>query len=136
MHHFRNAAFIEDNGKATNSPNYRYRLTDEMLHLIQSFGTADWERCLACFMENHDSLVDLYASKPVSYTHLRDIHQYFAVLTSMRSVGVMGDSRTYDYTLALRGVTTTDEYPDPNVLVQFLPEKSRLHPAECPIFLW
>lgn len=38
----------------------------------------------------------------------RDIHQYFAVLTSMRSVGVMGDFRTYDYTLALRGVTTTD----------------------------
>lgn len=38
----------------------------------------------------------------------RDIHQYFAVLTSMRSVGVMGDGRTYDYTLALRGVTTTD----------------------------
>lgn len=28
IHHFRNAAFIEDNGKATNSPNYRYRLTD------------------------------------------------------------------------------------------------------------
>lgn len=38
----------------------------------------------------------------------RDINQYFAVLTSMRSVGVMGDSRTYDYTLALRGVTTSD----------------------------
>lgn len=38
----------------------------------------------------------------------REIHQYFAVLTSMRSVGVMGDGRTYDYTLALRGVTTTD----------------------------
>ena len=38
----------------------------------------------------------------------RSIHQYFAVLTSMRSVGVMGDARTYDYTLALRGVTTTD----------------------------
>lgn len=38
----------------------------------------------------------------------RKISQYFAVLTSMRSVGVMGDSRTYDYTLALRGVTTTD----------------------------
>lgn len=38
----------------------------------------------------------------------RSIHQYFAVLTSMRSVGVMGDGRTYDYTLALRGVTTTD----------------------------
>ncbi len=38
----------------------------------------------------------------------REIHQYFAVLTSMRSVGVMGDGRTYDYTVALRGVTTTD----------------------------
>ncbi|MDO5559294.1 MAG: glutamine-hydrolyzing GMP synthase [Oscillospiraceae bacterium] len=38
----------------------------------------------------------------------RSIHQYFAVLTNMRSVGVMGDGRTYDYTLALRGVTTTD----------------------------
>ena len=38
----------------------------------------------------------------------RSINQYFAVLTGMRSVGVMGDGRTYDYTLALRGVTTTD----------------------------
>lgn len=38
----------------------------------------------------------------------RSINQYFAVLTSMRSVGVMGDFRTYDYTLALRGVTTSD----------------------------
>ena len=38
----------------------------------------------------------------------RSINQYFAVLTNMRSVGVMGDDRTYDYTLALRGVTTTD----------------------------
>ena len=38
----------------------------------------------------------------------RELSQYFAALTNMRSVGVMGDSRTYDYTLALRGVTTTD----------------------------
>ena len=38
----------------------------------------------------------------------RSINQYFAVLTNMRSVGVMGDERTYDYTVALRGVTTTD----------------------------
>lgn len=38
----------------------------------------------------------------------RSINQYFAVITDMRSVGVMGDDRTYDYTLALRGVTTTD----------------------------
>lgn len=38
----------------------------------------------------------------------KKINQYFAVLTNMRSVGVMGDFRTYDYTIALRGVTTTD----------------------------
>lgn len=38
----------------------------------------------------------------------RKINQYFTVLTGMRSVGVMGDERTYDYTLALRAVTTTD----------------------------
>lgn len=38
----------------------------------------------------------------------KSIHQYFAVLTNNRSVGVMGDGRTYDYTLALRGVTTSD----------------------------
>lgn len=38
----------------------------------------------------------------------RNIGQYFAVLTNLRSVGVMGDERTYDYTVALRAVTTTD----------------------------
>ena len=38
----------------------------------------------------------------------RSINQYFAVITDIRSVGVMGDFRTYDYTIALRGVTTTD----------------------------
>ena len=36
------------------------------------------------------------------------LSQYFAVLTDMRSVGVMGDGRTYDYTVALRSVNTTD----------------------------
>ena len=38
----------------------------------------------------------------------RSIGQYFAALTNMRSVGVMGDERTYDYAVALRAVTTTD----------------------------
>ncbi|RAQ25530.1 glutamine-hydrolyzing GMP synthase [Hydrogeniiclostridium mannosilyticum] len=38
----------------------------------------------------------------------RSINQYFAVLTNIRSVGVMGDGRTYDHTIALRGVTTSD----------------------------
>lgn len=38
----------------------------------------------------------------------REIGQYFAALTNMRSVGCMGDERTYDYAIALRAVTTTD----------------------------
>jgi GMP synthase (glutamine-hydrolysing) len=38
----------------------------------------------------------------------RSINQYFAVLTGIKSVGVMGDGRTYDNTIALRGVTTSD----------------------------
>ncbi len=38
----------------------------------------------------------------------RDIWQYFTVLTGLRSVGVMGDERTYGYTIALRGVTSLD----------------------------
>ena len=45
----------------------------------------------------------------IAKAHLEGtMNQYFAVLTNMRSVGVMGDGRTYDYTLALRSVTTED----------------------------
>lgn len=38
----------------------------------------------------------------------KDLAQYFAALTNMRSVGVMGDGRTYDYAVALRAVLTSD----------------------------
>ena len=38
----------------------------------------------------------------------KEISQYYAALTNMHSVGVMGDERTYDYAVALRAVTTTD----------------------------
>ena len=63
MHHFRNAALIEDNGKATNSPNYRYRLTAEFLHVIKSIGTKNDELALHNFLAVHEKLVDTYASK-------------------------------------------------------------------------
>ena len=38
----------------------------------------------------------------------KEVNQYFAALTNMRSVGVMGDFRTYDYAIALRAVNTSD----------------------------
>lgn len=63
IHNFRNAAFIEDNGKATNSPNYRYRLTDEMLQLICSFGSSNWETNKKNFLKNHETLISMYSSK-------------------------------------------------------------------------
>lgn len=63
IHHFRNAAFIEDNNLATNSPNYRYRLTDEMLNLLKFFHKASWEDEVQSFLNKHESLIDLYSSK-------------------------------------------------------------------------
>ena len=63
LHHFRNAALVEDNGKATNSPNYRYRLTEETLQMIRVFQTSDWQKSVSRFLKYHEKLVDMYASK-------------------------------------------------------------------------
>jgi hypothetical protein len=63
MHPFRTAALIEDNGKATNSPNYRYRLTPETLTLLRTYGTEKWNAELDAFKQTHDSLEMKYASK-------------------------------------------------------------------------
>lgn len=63
LHHFRTAAIIEDNGKATNSPNYRYRLTDESLHLIQKIGTNAYAQSMDDYCMVHEKLIDRYASK-------------------------------------------------------------------------
>lgn len=63
LHHFRTAALIEDNGIATNSPNYRYRLTAEMLELVRSIGENEADTVIERFISYHDKLVDLYAAK-------------------------------------------------------------------------
>lgn len=68
MHPFRTAALIEDNGKATNSPNYRYRITPEFLEVIQSLHVKENCLCeesavLTSFLYKHDTLSNLYASK-------------------------------------------------------------------------
>lgn len=63
LHRFRTAALVEDNGKPTNSPNYRYRLTDETLQLIRKLQTQEWDKSLGRFLTYHDKLIDIYASK-------------------------------------------------------------------------
>ena len=63
IHQFRDAAIIEDNGKATNSPLYRYRLTEEFLKLIQTYDSPEWDNSLNEFLSEHESLIDIYSSK-------------------------------------------------------------------------
>ena len=64
-------------------------ITDEKLEILQD---ADW----------------IFREEIANAGLDKSINQYFAVLTNNRSVGVMGDGRTYDYTLALRAVETSD----------------------------
>lgn len=63
LHRFRTAALVEDNGKATNSPNYRYRLTDETLQMLKAVGTKQEQAELNRFLAYHEKLIDIYASK-------------------------------------------------------------------------
>ena len=63
LHRFRTAALVEDNGKATNSPNYRYRLTEETVKILRTMGTTVWEKSIKQFLCCHEKLIDLYASK-------------------------------------------------------------------------
>lgn len=63
LHQFRTAALVEDNGKATNSSNYRYRLTKETFQLLRVRDTIEWEVSLRRFQHYHPSLVETYASK-------------------------------------------------------------------------
>ena len=63
MHPFREAALIEDNGLATNSPHYRYKLTNEALNLIKSINADDYDSNLSTYLKTHETLIDKYKSK-------------------------------------------------------------------------
>lgn len=63
LHRFRTAALVEDNGMATNSPNYRYRLTEETLILLKSYQSVRWTEISVRYMQYHEKLVNIYASK-------------------------------------------------------------------------
>lgn len=60
LHHFRTAALIEDNGKPTNSPAYRYKVTPEFLNVIKNLHD---ESILNDFLVKHGTLIQAYASK-------------------------------------------------------------------------
>ncbi len=51
---------------------------------------------------------DAIYREEIAKAGVKNLAQYFAALTNMRSVGVMGDGRTYDYAIALRAVLTSD----------------------------
>lgn len=51
---------------------------------------------------------DAIYREEISKASVKNLAQYFAALTNMRSVGVMGDGRTYDFAIALRAVLTSD----------------------------
>lgn len=64
-------------------------ITEEKLHILREADAVFREEIAKAELENQ-------------------MDQYFAALTNMRSVGVMGDGRTYDWAIALRSVTTED----------------------------
>ncbi len=63
LHNFRIVALVEDNGKATNSPNYSYRLTNETLDLLKNYQSTRWKEISSRYMLYHEKLIDVYASK-------------------------------------------------------------------------
>ena len=103
----------------------RYLFKDEVRRAGRELGIPDYlvyrqpfpgpglaVRCLGEITEDKLHILreaDAIFREEIAWANLdRDINQYFAVLTDMRSVGVMGDARTYDYTIALRAVKTID----------------------------
>ena len=155
MHHFRTAALIEDNGLATNSPNYRYRVTPEFLELAKSFNTETWESKCSAFLAVHQSLREIYASKkkisrvtvkvdgidydfsPGSHNLLQQavIEEFATRFAKGAKCLYLGDTQNRDLikdvdTLASIGfeITLHDKMPD---VVLFIPDKKWLYFIEC-----
>lgn len=63
IHRFRTAALIEDNGNATNSPNYRYRITDETLKILRVLESRQANKKIKHFITLHDKLINIYAAR-------------------------------------------------------------------------
>ncbi len=61
LHHYVNAALVERYAPSTNSPKYSYRLTEEFLEVIRNINVS--KKALNAFKQNHQSLIEMYASK-------------------------------------------------------------------------
>lgn len=110
LHHFRTAALIEDNGKATNSPNYRYRLTKETLKMVQSIGGYKQNDAMKRFLTYHDKLVEIYASKKEMMKMLnivlyREDKDWIYFIESVTSVGPMDPKRIIEISEMTKNVT-------------------------------
>ena len=70
---------------------------------IRVIGAVDWKKL--DILRDADAI---FREEVIQAGLEKEANQYFAVLTNIQSVGVMGDERTYDYTIALRSVSTTD----------------------------
>ena len=110
LHRFRTAALIEDNGKATNSPNYRYRLTEETVQILRTMGTPKWRESIKRFLCYHEKLIDLYASKK-KMTMMPDVVLYredkdwIYFVESVTSVGPMDPKRILEIEEMTKDVT-------------------------------
>ena len=60
---FREVALVEDNGKETNHPNFKYRLTPEALNLIRAKESASYRDDLSHFLDTHEALIEKYKSQ-------------------------------------------------------------------------
>ena len=60
---FRDLAIIEDNGLASNSGKYKYRLTDEMLHLLRAYQSSEWATALRYYRMYNNALTHSYQSR-------------------------------------------------------------------------
>jgi hypothetical protein len=91
IHQFVDGAVAERNvdslGRPTNSPNYCYCLTDEMLALVKTYGTGNWQDTLRGFKSTHGSLME-------KYSQLRDIARVPVVVNGQEFVFSPGEHNT------------------------------------------
>ncbi|MGX8683770.1 MAG: glutamine-hydrolyzing GMP synthase [Lachnospiraceae bacterium] len=73
---------------------------------VRIIGEVTAEKCR--IVQDADAIYREEIAKAVAEGRMKEPNQYFAALTNMQTVGVMGDFRTYDYAIALRAVATSD----------------------------